>query len=117
MKVNAVVNSGERVKDFIDIHYLLKDMDLSDILDHYCSKYPNVDVNTAISSLSFHQDVNLNVSVILKDKALKWNDVSKSINNAVYKFHEQQRTNTRNYLKIKKKSKDRGNDLDQGLGL
>ncbi len=112
MKVNAIVNSGERVKDFIDIHYLLKGMEISDILDHYCYKYPNVDVNTAISSLSYHQDVDLNVPVVLKDKTLKWQDVSRSINQAVRKYHEQQKN-----MKIKKKSKNRGNDPEQGLGL
>jgi len=116
MKVNAIVNSGERVKDFIDIHYLLKRMEISDILDHYCSKYPNVDVNTAISSLSYHQDVDLNVPVVLKDKTLKWQDVSRSINHAVHKYHEQQKS-MKNFLKIKKKGKDRGNDPEQGLGL
>ena len=51
MKINAIMNSGQRIKDFIDIHYLLKEMPLGDIVNYYCSKYPNVDPGMAKSSL------------------------------------------------------------------
>ncbi|MCX2430376.1 hypothetical protein [Pedobacter sp. GR22-10] len=40
MKINAIVNSGQRIKDFIDMHYLLMEMPLNEIFDYYCQKYP-----------------------------------------------------------------------------
>jgi hypothetical protein len=86
MKINAIVNSGQRIKDFIDIHYLLKEFSLKNILDFYCRKYPNVDANTGRASLGYHNDIDFNVQVILKDKKLKWADVQKSILSAVSEY-------------------------------
>lgn len=86
MKINAIVNSGQRIKDFIDVHYLLKEMTLNEILDYYCQKYPNVDPNTAKSSLMYHNDVDFNVPVKLMDGKLKWQDVQKSISKSVREY-------------------------------
>lgn len=86
MKINAIVNSGQRIKDFIDIHYLLKEMSLDDILTYYCRKYPNVDHKTATSSLMYHKDIDFNVPVVLMDRKLKWQDVQLSISKAVQQY-------------------------------
>jgi len=120
MKINAIVNSGQRIKDFIDMHYLLKEMSLDEILKFYCEKYPNVDANTARSSLLYHNDIDFSVPVMLMDSKLKWKDIETSIQKAVdiekklgksQTFLKQEKTN---YLGIKKnKAKDR----DQGLGM
>lgn len=42
MKINPIVNSGERVKDHIDIFYLLKDMSLDHIFGYYCKSIPMI---------------------------------------------------------------------------
>ena len=86
MKINAIVNSGQRIKDFIDMHYLLMEMPLNEILDYYCQKYPNVDPNTAKSSLMYHNDIDFNVPVKLMDAKLKWQDVQGSISKAVREY-------------------------------
>ena len=86
MKMNAIVNSGQRLKDFIDVHYLLKDMTCEQLLDHYCSKYPNVDANMGRSSLLYHQDINFKVAVVLKDKTIGWKDMEKSITQSVRQY-------------------------------
>ncbi|XHR94950.1 nucleotidyl transferase AbiEii/AbiGii toxin family protein [Mucilaginibacter sp. UC70_90] len=90
MKINAIVNSGRRVKDFIDIHYLLKEFTYENIVDFYCTKYPNVNHSMARKSLLHYQDVDLRVPVILKDKKLKWEIVKSSINNAVDEYDRMQ---------------------------
>jgi hypothetical protein len=90
MKINAIVHSGQRIKDFIDIHYLLQQFEYNDILEFYCSKYPNVDRTQARNSLLYHNDIDFNVPVILKDKSLKWQHVSTSINNAIAKHDMEQ---------------------------
>lgn len=120
MKINAIVNSGQRIKDFIDMHYLLKEMSLDEILKYYCEKYPNVDGNTARSSLLYHNDIDFSVPVKLMDSKLKWKDIETRIRKAVgdekksvksQKFFKQEETN---YLSIKK---NKGKDRDQGLGM
>lgn len=90
MKINAIVHSGQRIKDFIDIHYLLQEFEYKDILEFYFSKYPNVNQTQARNSLLYHKDIDFNVPVILKDKNLRWQHVSASINNAIAKHDREQ---------------------------
>ena len=58
MKLNAISNSGQRVKDFIDVYFLLKAFDLEEMLNFYCKKYgqkyPPLHV---IKSLTYFDDV------------------------------------------------------------
>ena len=61
-------------------------MPLNEILDYYCQKYPNVDHNTAKSSLMYRNDIDLNVPVKLMDTKLKRQDVQKSISKAVLEY-------------------------------
>lgn len=42
MKVNAIVGNGTRIKDFIDIYYLLKELSYRQIIESYVKKYPDV---------------------------------------------------------------------------
>jgi hypothetical protein len=88
MKINAIVNSGTRIKDFIDIHYLLKELSCESIIDFYCSKYSDVDAGMARSSLLYHKDIDFTVPVVLRDKGLKWADVQKSIISSVYVYDQ-----------------------------
>ena len=39
MKVNAITGNGTRVKDFIDIYFLLKEFSFSEIIEFYKTKY------------------------------------------------------------------------------
>jgi hypothetical protein len=41
MKLNAIVNSGERIKDFIDVYHLLEVYSLKSLLAAYEIKYPH----------------------------------------------------------------------------
>lgn len=96
-------------------------MSLDEILKYYCEKYPNVDANTARSSLLYHNDIDFTVPVMLMDSKLKWKDIESRIKQAVA-GHERKSANSKTYLKQEKtnylglkKSKD--NDRDQGLGM
>ena len=55
MKVAAITNRGSR-KDFIDLYFLLKVFDLSEILKFYESKFFDADIIFAIRSLSYFVD-------------------------------------------------------------
>ncbi|MDN5287704.1 MAG: Nucleotidyl transferase AbiEii toxin, Type system [Mucilaginibacter sp.] len=114
MKVNAIVNSGQRIKDFIDMHYLLKEMSLDEIMTYYCTKYPNVNTNTAKSSLLYHQDIDFSVPVLLLDTKLKWQEVSLSISKAVKDY-----TNLQESRGLYRKSQEIKNnpDRDRGRGM
>lgn len=115
MKINAIVNSGQRIKDFIDIHYLLKEMPLDEIIGFYCQKYPNVDANTAKSSLMYHNDIDFNIPVKLMDGKLKWQDVHGSIVKAVLEYTRIQEIKASD-IKLKETSNDNKNDRGRGMG-
>ncbi len=42
MKLNAISNSGQRLKDFIDVYYLLQYFSVNDMIGFFEIKYPNV---------------------------------------------------------------------------
>ncbi|HTM99895.1 MAG TPA: nucleotidyl transferase AbiEii/AbiGii toxin family protein [Pedobacter sp.] len=118
MKINAIVNSGQRVKDFIDMYYLFKKMSVDDGMGYYCAKYPNVDIDVARSSLLYHQDVDLNVPVLLMDRKLNWNAVAHGIKSAVWEFDNLQQARA-SYIKMQEAKKDRskgqGNETGHGF--
>ena len=55
MKINAIINRGTK-KDFVDIAFLLKDYNLSTILDWFKTKYKNGNLGTALRSLAYFED-------------------------------------------------------------
>ncbi|MFN0254299.1 nucleotidyl transferase AbiEii/AbiGii toxin family protein [Pedobacter ureilyticus] len=115
MKINAIVNSGQRIKDFIDIHYLLKEISLEEILGFYCQKYPNADPNIAKSSLMYHNDIDFNVPVKLMDPKLKWQDVKGSIVTAV-REHTNVLEGREFYRKLKETKNNKQNNRGRGMG-
>jgi hypothetical protein len=83
MKVNAIAGNGTRVKDFVDIYYLLNDYSLGQIISFFKSKYQQQSDFHAIKSLTFFDDVDLaDWPVLLTDKKLKWPQVMKRIQQA-----------------------------------
>lgn len=115
MKINAIVNSGQRIKDFIDIHYLLKEISLDKILNYYSQKYPNVDHKTAKSSLLYYQDIDFNVPVMLTDGKLKWQDVKQSISKAV-EDHARLLESRALISKLREVKNNKENDRGHGMG-
>lgn len=81
MKLNAISNSGKRVKDFIDMYFLLKEFTLEEMLTFYCKKYgqefPPLHV---LKSLTYFDEVDLNDwPEMLKEKDLTWRQIKEKI--------------------------------------
>lgn len=57
MKLNAIVNSGQRIKDFIDVYVLLNEFSLNQMLEFYKKKYPNSNPLTAIKAINYFEDI------------------------------------------------------------
>lgn len=58
MKLNAIVHSGQRLKDFWDTYFLLEKMPLSRMLKSYETKYPASNPIIALKALSYFDDIN-----------------------------------------------------------
>jgi hypothetical protein len=57
MKVNAITGNGTRIKDFVDIYFLLKEFSFSEIVGFYKTKYETRNDFHAIKSLTFFDDI------------------------------------------------------------
>jgi hypothetical protein len=80
MKLNAIAVSGQRVKDFIDLYFLLDSFTLSELISFYKQKYAQYNEVNVLKSITWFNDVVMDEwPVILKDKNLKWEDVKDRI--------------------------------------
>ena len=57
MKLHAIETSGNRAKDFVDIFFLLKEISLERMFEHYRKKYSTDNILNAKRSLTFFDDV------------------------------------------------------------
>jgi len=57
MKLMAIANRGDQAKDYIDIYFLLKVMELKDMFEYYKQKFNQSDINPIKRSLIYFDDV------------------------------------------------------------
>lgn len=57
MKVNAICGNGTRIKDFIDIYFLLQKFSFGEIISFYRKKYKSRNEFHAVKSLTYFQDI------------------------------------------------------------
>lgn len=87
MKLNAISISGQRVKDFIDIYYLLKSYSVSDMIRFYKTKYASFNEVNVLKSLVWFEDIDLSDwPVLLKNPELKWPEIMKKIRRDMQKY-------------------------------
>ena len=58
MKLSAITSRGIS-KDYIDLYYILQDIDLSYLLDKSAEKFPDLDRNLILKSLVYFNDVEM----------------------------------------------------------
>ncbi|CAN5517441.1 hypothetical protein BH10BAC4_BH10BAC4_23560 [soil metagenome] len=57
MKLHAIVQSGSRLKDFIDVFFLLEKMSFNRMLNAYQHKYPDTNKEVVRKALLYHDDI------------------------------------------------------------
>jgi Nucleotidyl transferase AbiEii toxin, Type IV TA system len=83
MKLNAIVNSGQRLKDYVDIHYLLEQRNLKTLTDAYTAKYPDANPAIVKNALLYHTEINFKVDLGLLNREFKWQEVKARLKEAV----------------------------------
>lgn len=79
MKLNAISNSGTRIKDFIDLAYLSTQFSLTQMLEFYEEKYV---ANSLIplKALTYFADINIHEPVcLINGKKLNWTNIEKRL--------------------------------------
>lgn len=83
MKLNAIVNSGQRIKDFIDVFYLLTYHSMQDMLDAYSKKYAHSNPIVALKALTYFDDIDPNLDPPKMKDRLPLPEIKKRILKAV----------------------------------
>jgi hypothetical protein len=87
MKLNAISTSGQRIKDFIDIYFLLDKYDLKTMLSFYLGKYNQKNDLLVLKSLIYFDDTEESEwPVMIREPALKWKDVKRKIQKRVLDY-------------------------------
>ena len=84
MKLNAIAGSGNRLKDFVDIYYLLEHRSFQFLGTAYEQKYPNVNIQIAGNSLLYFTDIDHSVYIKLMNGKVEWRQIDKRLHQAVY---------------------------------
>ncbi len=83
MKLNAISNSGQRLKDFIDVYYLLQYFSVNDMIGFFEIKYPNVNPLIPLKAINYFDDIDESIDPpkLLNPVSIK--QIKKRINDAV----------------------------------
>lgn len=83
MKLNSIINSGQRLKDFIDVYFLLEQFSIKDFLFFFETKYPNTNPLVALKALSYFGDIDESIDPPKLIKPLPLKHIKSRISNAV----------------------------------
>lgn len=84
LKLHAIVNNGTRIKDFVDIHFMLEKMTLSEMYAAYETKYhPNASRDVAKLALRDHTRIDFKEPVLLAGNALDWPKINARLLQAI----------------------------------
>lgn len=83
MKLHAIVQSGSRLKDFIDIYFLLEQLSFQDLFESYEKKYP--DANRAIvqQALLYHNDIKPS-SIDMMGKSIEFESIAARMEASIF---------------------------------
>jgi hypothetical protein len=83
MKLNAIAQSGKRIKDFIDVYYLLEHFSVNEMLSFYEIKYPFSNKLIALRGLEYFNDIDLNIDPPILKKPLPLLKIQKRIKDGI----------------------------------
>jgi hypothetical protein len=87
MKLNAIAVSGQRIKDFADIWYLLQKFNVSEMVGFYKAKYDQQNEAIILKSLIYFDEVDISdMPVLISNPGLKWTVIRKEIEKKVLEY-------------------------------
>lgn len=89
MKLNAIAGNGTRLKEFIDIYFILKNYSFEDILAFYKVKYKERNVLHVVKNLNYFADINIqDWPEMILEQDLSLQQIKKNIKKHVLSFSE-----------------------------
>ncbi|WP_420458542.1 nucleotidyl transferase AbiEii/AbiGii toxin family protein [Neolewinella sp.] len=88
MKLNAIVNSGQRIKDFYDIYFLLEHFTMGQMIEAYETKYVPANGMLAARAVGYFGDIDPEREPVQMVKSLPFGRVQKRIEQALIHFNK-----------------------------
>src|SRR5262249_17266377 len=88
MKLNVIINNGQRLKDFIDIYFLLEYLSIEDMLGFFERKYPNVNALIALKAVSYFGDIDETIDPPKLANPLSVEEIKKRITEGIKHTHK-----------------------------
>ncbi|MBI5914642.1 MAG: nucleotidyl transferase AbiEii/AbiGii toxin family protein [Bacteroidetes bacterium] len=85
MKLNAISHSGQRLKDFIDVYFLLEIRSLSAMLEAYEVKYPHSNPAIPVKAVAYFGDIDFEANKPMMVKKITIEAMKKRLVAAVQK--------------------------------
>lgn len=83
MKIHAITNSGKRLKDFVDLYFLLEHFSLNEIVGYYSRKYPDFNSMIALKAVNYFDDLDLAIEPPRLVNPISLEDIKERLNDAV----------------------------------
>jgi len=83
MKLNAISNSRKRLKDFIDVYFLLEHFPLGEMIEFYTIKYPNFNPLIPLKAINYFDDIDTEIDPPKLKNKLPLTEIKKRINDSV----------------------------------
>lgn len=85
MKFHAIIQSGKRLKDFIDIYYLLRHFSMEQMIGFFTQKYSYSNPMIAMKAVNFFDEIDENIDPPKMLKPIKVDQIKKRIREATQK--------------------------------
>jgi hypothetical protein len=85
MKIYAIIQSGKRLKDYMDIYFLLEHFSMQQILDFFVGKYNYSNAMIAMKAVNYFDDIDENIDTPKLLKPLKLQQIKQRIQEATLK--------------------------------
>jgi hypothetical protein len=88
MKIHAIIQSGKRLKDFIDIYFLLQYLTMQQMLGYFEQKYTYSNAMIAVKAVNYFDDIDENIDPPKLLKPLQLQQIKKRVQEATLKPHQ-----------------------------
>jgi len=79
MKLTAISQSGNRLKDFVDIAFLSSQITFNEMLSAFEKKFPKTDKMNAVRGLTYFEDIDFSVKIELVNGTFNWKKIEKRL--------------------------------------
>lgn len=84
MKFNAITHEPSRLKDYVDIYFLLERKNLNEITSAFLAKYANVSADMAHRTILYHDELDKKTPVqLLKPHSFSFEEMANRLHRAV----------------------------------